>query len=393
MTIQLSRRNFLKTLALTAASFGLGNVGRRAPLKSIAQADPPLIPRAFLPLIYRNDNSLWGRVIHIQNLQATASWNGEANYWEYVNQSAVDGMVDRGVTELTGAATRADAWSRLLPSFQPGQKVAIKINLNNSRSCGTPNTVIDALIQPVNAVVKGLEEIGVLRQDISVYDAVRAIPQRLILGGLSGIQFFDDGCNNAAGFSSASDAYIPFEPPAGMTMPSERVSNALVDAAYLINMPIMKGGHPLANVTLGLKNHFGTIHNCAALHNYVNVVGKPRGYTSTYNPLVDFLRSPHIGGKHVLTIGDALFAARAFSQKPQPWTTFDNKVPNSLFFATDPVAVDCVMHDFIGAEVGPLVTDSNRYLQLAAEAGFGEYESVDPWTEAYSLIQYSRVNL
>lgn len=30
--------------------------------------------------------------------------------------------------------------------------------------------------------------------------------------------------------------------------------------------------------------------------------------------------------------------------------TFGNKPPNSLFFATDPVAIDCVMYDFLDAE-------------------------------------------
>ena len=92
--------------------------------------------------------------------------------------------------------------------------------------------------------------------------------------------------------------------------------------------------------------------------------------------MVDLLGSPLIGGKTVLTIGDGLFAARHFAQAPVPWTTFDEQLPNSLFFATDPVAVDCLMHDLLIAEPGTSVPDgSNNYLRLAAEAGLGVFEA------------------
>jgi uncharacterized protein (DUF362 family) len=54
-------------------------------------------------------------------------------------------------------------------------------------------------------------------------------------------------------------------------MLSEVVTDVLRNAT-LINMPIMKGGHPIAGVTLGFKNHFGTIDNPGGLHTYINVV-------------------------------------------------------------------------------------------------------------------------
>jgi hypothetical protein len=147
-------------------------------------------------------------------------------------------------------------------------------------------------------------------------------------------------------------------------------------------------------VTLGFKNHFGTIHKCSALHDYVDVVHKPPAYNREYNPMVDFFSNPHIGGKTVLTIGDALFAAKDFNDPPETWRTFGDKVPNSLFFAKDPVAVDCVMHDLIAAELrNSLTPAANRYLALAGKAGIGVYESVNPWTESYTQINYTRVML
>ena len=51
----------------------------------------------------------------------------------YVNQNVVNDMVDQGMMALTGTATVADAWRTLLPGYQTGQGIAIKVNLNN---CG-----------------------------------------------------------------------------------------------------------------------------------------------------------------------------------------------------------------------------------------------------------------
>jgi len=67
---------------------------------------------------------------------------------------------------------------------------------------------------------------------------------------------------------------------------------------------------------------------------------------------VDIYRSQHIGPKTVLTVGDGLFAAIDFNSAPQTWTTFGDQLPNSLFFSVDPVAIDCVMHDFVLAQPG-----------------------------------------
>jgi hypothetical protein len=67
-------------------------------------------------------------------------------------------------------------------------------------------------------------------------------------------------------------------------------------------------------------------------------------------------------------------------------------VPNSLFFATDPVAVDCVMCDFLAAEFNVWPNNDN-YLRLADQAGLGVYERGHPWSAGYSQINYSKIEL
>jgi len=401
----VSRRRFLVGIATALGSATLIRSKLTGALPDVVAEDPVLEPRAYLPLVARrhspNAPPNPGKVVHIRNAVAT-TWSGETDYWNYVDQSTVDSMVELGLKELTGEAMAVDAWKRLMPQYQPGQKIAIKVNFNNTRTCDSTAPVIDALMEPVNAVAKGLIQFGVAPQDICVYDAVRALPDRFIGKDLHGVGFYDGWsetfCRTEAEFTYQGDSQVTFFPPAGVTMPEEYVTDVLMNATYLINMPIMKGGHPLAGVTLGFKNHFGTIHACAGLHDYVNVVGTPTAYRTDYNPLVDLLGSPLIGGKTVLTVGDALFAARIFNQAPVPWTTFREQLPNSLFFATDPIAVDCIMHDLIIAEPGTAVPeDANNYLRLAADSGLGVFEAGDPWQvpfgNGYSSIDYTRVDM
>ena len=59
---------------------------------------------------------------------------------------------------------------------------------------------------------------------------------------------------------------VTFYPPSDMPMPpATRVTDLLIAARYLINMPIMKK-HGMAGVSLTFKNHFGSIDNPAGLH-------------------------------------------------------------------------------------------------------------------------------
>jgi len=112
-------------------------------------------------------------VVHVHAPSAT-SWNGETDFWNHVSQPVVDRMVDEGMMALTGKPTVADAWRAVLPSYAPGEAIAIKANFNNAASCSYAGPEIDALMQPINAIVRGMKAIGVEESDIWVYDAIRA---------------------------------------------------------------------------------------------------------------------------------------------------------------------------------------------------------------------------
>jgi len=335
------------------------------------------------------------RVVHVHDDLAT-HWDYRTGwYGDYVDQDAVDRMVERGVMELTGMATPADAWRVIIPAYKPGQKIAIKINLNNA-IYGSNGQVIDALPQPINAVVKGLKEIGVREDDIWVYDMTHGwhmseIPARLmnkVRPLYPGVQFHsnDDLHTVALGYSDTEKVH--FNVPPDRTIPDRRICNALVEAAYLIDMPIMKK-HRMAGVSLSFKNHFGSIQGNDALHWSVTL--NDPGYLSDYNALVDLYSNRHIKDKTVLIIGDGLYGARInnYTEIPSPWPTFGNKSPNSLFFSRDPVAIDCVMYDLLEAE-GGVPAGSDNYLKLAAAAGLGIFEHRNA-SGRYRSIDYRRI--
>jgi hypothetical protein len=334
------------------------------------------------------------RVIHTYCSRA-ATWDFSTGWWgDYVDQDVVTEMVKRGLMEFTGRNSLADAWEALIPSYASGERVAIKVNFNNAGSVADSDNQIDACIEPVNAVIAGLTEIGVALSDIWIYDAVRAIPARFVVGcDYPGVHLSGDSTSNPQGFSNTEK--VTFHPPPGKpALADQRISNVLVDADYLINVPIMKK-HCCAWVTLSFKNHFGSIIDCAALHGYT--FPYEGDFTPVYNPLVDIYQNPHFGPKTVLTIGDGLYGSRqAQDSVPQPRTTFGGAPPCSLFFSRDPVAMDSVMYDFLQAEAG-VQNHADDYLALGANAGLGVFEhrasGVSDPAQWYSQIDYRRIDV
>ena len=405
---KINRRDFVRGAAAAGAGLALGGLlhARHSSANRSAR-DPTAIDEAIRDqkegLISEVDaqatveaymvRSFGGsRVVHVHDPTAT-DWSGQTDYWNHVDQAAVDDMVDQGIETLTGRSSLGDAWQSLLPDYQSGKSIAIKLNFNNSSHCDDSDGQIDALIQPVNAVVRGLLLAGVAESDIWIYDAKRSIPDRFVAGAsFSEIQYFAKVCRTQATFVSTDpNAHVSFSVPSGIPAPpATRISDVIINASYLINMPIMKN-HGYTGVTLAFKNHFGTIDKPSPLHDYVGLTWQY--YRSDYNLLVDLYRNPHIAGKTILTLADCLFSAKnGTTSAPSPWVSFSNQVPNSLLFSTDPVAIDCVMCDLLTEEIS-IPSGSDDYLRLARDAGLGVYERGDPWGSGYSQIDYVKIEL
>jgi len=153
-------------------------------------------------------------------------------------------------------------------------------------------------------------------------------------------------------------------------------------------MPIVKD-HYYAGVTLTFKNHFGTI-------DAVVRAGDDNLHHDITSALLDIYLNPHIRDKTVLVVGDGLYGAlENTNTMPSRWSTFGNDAPNSLFFAVDPVAIDCVMLDILDAEPvnHPRWVLPDAYLELAAAAGLGIFERGDLGGSGYNQIDYLKIEL
>ena len=348
-------------------------------------------------------------MVHIHSGSAT-SWDFSTGwYGNYVNQDVVNNMVDAGLKQLTGQSTVAAAWQALLPGYSAGRAVAIKVNFNNCGGCGDSDNIIDGLPQPVIALIRGMTaEMGVQEQDIWIYDALRPLPDRFrtpCLNLYPKVRFFDVAFSNTSGTCSELAAFRSNDPNAQVhfgnsNLTARRITDVVINATYLINMPIMKD-HGISGVTLGFKNHFGSLQQvCRAgadnLHFYIDQAEST--YNPNYSPMVDIYSNPHIRNKTVLTVGDGLYGALWNTNlPPSRWSTFGNDAPNSLFFSVDPVAIDCVMLDFLDLEPdmpsrrhGEHVDD---YLELAAGAGLGVFERGNPWGSGYANVNYQKIEL
>lgn len=416
---RFSRRKFLFGSAVTLGGailawthYLLGTVVTKA-------QEPIPTPRLYLPIVYgASEPAPNPRVIHVRDGRAT-NWDGTQPFYNTVDQEVVTGMVLTGLQRLTGEQSWPKIWpvlfERINPDgYLPGQKIAIKINLNNSRDCESHNQRIDALPQPILALVSGMAAAGVQPSDVIVYDSIRAPSSYLrdrIRAVYPDLKFLGTGsCPDVITPSYGMDPSltVPFNDPYG-NINDRRLVNVLYDATYVINMPIIKrhGGDNANPVTLTFKNHFGSLNTIVGsgedddLHRYINTSHEL--YRTTYSPFVDIYLNRNIRGKTVLILGDGLYGGTSCCSPPiRSWAIFGSDACNSLFFGVDPVATDCVMADLIVAEGLVSKAHTYDYLFCAQERGLGTCEGTrddpggdplrTPYGSGYEDIEYIRVD-
>src|SRR3989339_961263 len=323
-----------------------------------------------------------GRVVWVYE-PAASIWNGSTGYWwddNSTNQTAVDSMISRSVRSLTNTSTDALAWDALFKNFNQnhgrgsvgyasGDKIAIKINLNNNNVSYTENdNQLDASPHSVLALLRQLiNKAGVPQADITVYDAVRLMPDRVYnkcKNEFPNVVLMDrQGTNGRVRRVWQVDMikYSNSSNTAGKAIPT-----VVYQAKYVINMSLMKG-HNNAGVTFTSKNHFGSID--MQEHTFINSSNRPFG---SYNTLVDLTGHKELGGKTMLFLVDGLYGTNDVNNPPSKFllAPFNNNWSSSLFVSQDPVAIDSVGFDFINSEFGgqAFVVKSDSYLHEEALA-------------------------
>lgn len=378
--------------------------------------DPPNTPMGIARGIFP------GRVVWVRD-SAAATWDGKTGYWwddRYTHQANVDSMLAKSLRALTEESSDSAAWVSLFKYFNqnhgkgavgytPGEKIAVKIDLNNSGGDYNVGNYTFTSPQSVLALLHQLVyRVGVADSDITVYDLIRYTPDAIytkckaefpsvhFMGWIQAngrelyvrdttIIHWSQKLTLQFGFGVSNPAYMP---------------TAVTRAAYLINLASLKG-HRYAGVSFCAKNHFGTL-SCdtngvpyqfapfaAGVHPYITVhniiypgqpeytyYGRPMG---TYNALVDLMGHKDLGAKTVLFIIEGLYACQTegdeISSKSK-WLSppFNNGWTSSLFVSQDNVAIESVGLDFFRAEAAINPHDTtiygavDNYLHEAAQA-------------------------
>jgi uncharacterized protein (DUF362 family) len=366
-------------------AFAIGLIGQR----HFTPSDPPNQPMGVGKGIHP------GRVVWV-HAPGAASWDGKTgNWWDDANtdQRVVDQMVSDSLQNLTGEATDRQAWDALFRDFnrtrnlggggyQPGEKIAIKINANQDRDSkwGTgkglpsPHVVYAVLAQLVGTA-------GVAAQDIAVYDATEArsigapiIDKVRANPSLRAVRFVVGPDRAEGGRIAASPDLAVAIHFAGPGMEPAYLPRTVTESKYLINLALFRA-HFLLGVTLTAKNHFGSVYfkksgtfSPSPLHGCGMKVN-PEG---SYNCLVELMGHKQLGGKTLLYMLDGLYPAKHNEGGVIRFASFGNHWAASVFASQDPVAIDSVAIDFLRNEPnveGSLTGHVDNYLHEAALAG------------------------
>ena len=376
-----SRRDFLKTSLLSGAA---ALTALKVPLAH-AQAAPAVQP-PFSPIDPANSpmgtafGVKPGRVSWAFDPKAT-SWDGVTNapgWWDDSNThpEPVAAMLSGTIRSVGDATTDKAAWNKIFIDFnkrhgkgavgyKKGEKIVIKMNLNQMHNHGTGTN--DSYIAPQlsQALLRQLmQQVGAAPADITIYDAIRNVPSTIFDRGskeFPGVHFVDstdtDGREKAVVDKSKPMVFAQ----GGLTF---YLPTVVTQADYMINVAGLKG-HTMAGMTVAAKNHQGTILKADGsagardVHPTIAVKGGGRGPApqpmGAYNGLVDMNGHPEIGGKTMLYIIDGLYATQHNEFRLTPvckWSSapFNGNWTSSLLASQDGVAIDSVALDFLSNE-------------------------------------------
>ena len=322
-----------------------------------------------------------GRVVWVYNPDATdeTCQNVQNDYWyddSNANQMVIRNMLSKGLQEMTGTTSNAAAWDAIFHyynqthgrgdvGYTAGEKIVIKINLNgegNSNSAANINTcpqlcyaILDQLINTA----------GVAQADIGIGDPSHMDYKDRRGNYKPSLYYYLNKCQtafpnvkywgNETGMTDTppTSKNVMFAADGSVTDP---LPQCYIDAAYMINIPVLKKHHR-AGISLCCKNHFGTTapytNGAWQWHPSLpcpeaNGVAVNGDY-GVYRCFVDIMGHKDLGGKTILYLVDGIWSSVNWGHPPIKWRMppFNNDWPSCLFFSQDPVAIESVGFDFL----------------------------------------------
>ena len=378
---KLDRRRFLQVGAVgTGLMLGTPNTWAQ----EAAKATPPPKPKTNIDEALKAPRTKYslpglypGRVVHVQDDKAMVK--------DSPSPSVVEQMFNRGLEQLTGKGPR-ESFGLF---FTPDDVVGIKVNPVGSGLISTKTELVQVIVNWLTASGFPKERIVIWdRFDYMLTDAGYTA-ERFPGVKIEGLQTMDeraaedpqadqsrwrdrDGNHiSASNFDQDKFYWADVEGPKDASYLNQHVFNGkhsyfgkLVTQRLtkIINVPVFKNaGNGISMATKNLG--YGAICNTNRLH-------KPL----FFDVCTEVLAFPCIRDKLVLNVTDGLRAQ--YDGGPMPAAQFAYEF-NSLFFATDPFALDAVCHPLIvekRKERGVKVDEHPRYteyLRYAERLGLG----------------------
>jgi hypothetical protein len=375
----ISRRGFVKGLA---AGLGVAGVPLAILAKRTIEGNRWLETASVTPtpkpeVAERMPGKMRGRVVEVHDEHAV-------NPQHVIHRPTVRQMMDRGMCEFTGADHPEEAWKTL---FTPGEVIGIKVNpvgTNAQRkhmvgSISNPQVLLE--------IVRNLKAIGIKPKDIVVferyatefvgagYEKVMREPdmegcrwaassvgyseQQLAINGIDDSNAHSpELLRHVAGYDPDAFVHMGFAAPEHSQHDDRRfrshlstIVTRMVDK--FITIPVLKD-HRSAGVTLSLKNMSHGFNNNVArshisgiAHGYPSSPGHAKDGPNQCNVFIPTaVNQPAMRQKATLHIMDGLIAV--YEGGPGSWNkSWGTWRANSLFFATDPVAMDHIGWDII----------------------------------------------
>lgn len=291
----ISRRDFLKYLG--AGTFGFITLPK-------------------IPFAAKNTNSTASNVVQCFHENATTG--------DTINESVVQMMTDASIKTLTGINDVGQAWKSIFPGITENSVISIKVN-----------TIYDLLPthpELVNCIVDGLAQmefgdVNYKRNNVIVWDRY---DRELHDAGYTTYDGNDPhtarcfGTDHAIGYDYSCDLPIdhPLEPP--RTRYPSKILTEMTD--FLINVAVLKN-HGDAQVTLSMKNHYGSVNEAPHHSNYCSP-----GIPSLNQQIRDVITPNNM---QRICIVDALWGSITNGPGGPP-----NCSPHKLIMSLDTVACD-----------------------------------------------------
>ena len=291
-----------------------------------------------------------------------------------VNAAVIQKMIEKGMTELTGAPSSLKAWQTL---FNNDDIVGIKINASGVPGCVSSPEIVNEIIRNLNAV-------GIPPQNIFLYER---FPDQI---DMAGYHAYVPNKVNIVGIetqrqdSKGYDKAVYLDRNFFGEEETRSYLARLVTSRFtkIINIPCLKD-HDAAGVTGCLKNiAYGSFNNVARSHKF------PTTHTKTF--IGELANVEPLRSKTVLQIMDGLrgiYHGGPFAPN-QKYLWF----PGLIYFGTDPVAVDRIELDVIEAkrrEIGVISLWDRSPERLVQDSSWAEDPNKNAFIREPGHIEYA----